>query len=225
MKNKIVIISLIIFAIVLAVLIGVYFIKQDKSAVNPKEITAQENQNNAPANKNEAPPKNQNENNQISAEQAQNKMVTDEFEVIVPAGWIQTAPAIGTSLMAVNSNENINDPAAQKINFKSYFAISRDVLQGKTIDEYSQTVKNSLQQIVSNVIFTKNQNIAAINGKSANAIEAEMSQQGVDFKVLMAIIRGEGDYVWVFSFNTTKNAWDKYKEIFYNIANSFRLKK
>jgi len=152
-------------------------------------------------------------------------MVTDEFEVIVPAGWIQTAPAIGTSLMAVNSNENINDPAAQKINFKSYFAISRDVLQGKTIDEYSQTVKNFLQQIVSNVIFTKNQNIAAINGKSANAIEAEMSQQGVDFKVLMAIIRGEGDYVWVFSFNTTKNAWDKYKEIFYNIANSFRLKK
>ncbi len=225
MKNKIVIISLIIFAIVLAILIGVYFIKQNESAVNPAGNTAQENQNNAPANKNGAPPKNQNENNQTSAGQAQNKMVTDEFEIIVPAVWVQTAPAMGTSLMAVNSNENINDQAAQKINFKSYFAVSRDILQGKTIDEYSQTVKSSLQQIVSNVIFTKNQNIAAINGKSAYAIEAEMSQQGVDFKVLMVIIRGERDDAWVFSFNTTKSAWDGYKEIFYNIANSFSLKK
>jgi len=191
MKNKTIVIILIVLGVALAVLIGIYFIRQNK---------------------------------QIDTEQSQNKLATNDFEVGLPTGWRQTAPAMGVSAMAVNANEHIDDPAAQKINFKSYFAVSYDTLQGKNISEYAQTVKSGLQQAISNSIFTKEQDMT-INGRSARAMEVELTQQGVNFKVLMVIVKGQGDDFWVMSFNTTKSSWEGYKETFYDIANSFSLKK
>ena len=206
MKKTIVSI-LIIAGVALAVFLGVYFTKQNKPAVDSVKNTAQENPS-----------------SQINTEQMQNKMVTDDFEIVVPDGWKQTAPAMGSSAMAVKINENLNDPAAQKINFQSYFAVSYDTLQDKNMSEYVQIVKNGLQQTIPGAIFTKDQDMT-INGKSAHAIEAELTQQGVNFKILMIAITGEEKDVWVMSFNTTKNSWDIYKETFYSIANSFSLKK
>jgi len=191
MKDKTIVIILIVLGVALAVLIGIYFIRQNK---------------------------------QIDTEQPQNKLATNDFEVGLPTGWRQTAPAMGVSAMAVNANEHIDDPAAQKINFKSYFAVSYDTFQGKNISEYAQTVKSGLQQAISNSIFTKEQDMT-INGRSARAMEVELTQQGVNFKVLMVIVKGQGDDFWVMSFNTTKSSWEGYKETFYDIANSFSLKK
>jgi hypothetical protein len=238
MKNKTVIAVLIILGIILAVLIGIYFIRQNKSLTNPSENIMQQNQNSVPVNSapensatNQMPALNEEgttssagTNKQTNTEQPQSKLVTDDFDVNLPAGWRQTAPAIGASAMAVNVNESINDPAAQKINFKSYFAVSYDVLQGKSMNEYVQIVKSGLQQSIANVVFTKEQNMT-INDKSAHAIEAELTQQGVNFKILMVVVKGQGDDVWVMSFNTTKSSWDGYKETFYGVANSFNLKK
>ena len=238
MKNKTIVIILIVLGVALAVLIGIYFIRQNKSPVNPSENAAQQNQNGVPANSasenaatNQAPASNPEgttsapgTNKQTNTEQSQSKLVTDDFDINLPAGWRQTAPAMGASAMAVNVNEHIDDPAAQKINFKSYFAVSYDTLQGKSMSEYEQIVKSGLQQTISNVVFTKEQDMT-INGKSAHAIEAELTQQGVNFKILMVIIKGQGDDVWVMSFNTTKSSWEGYKETFYGVANSFNLKK
>ena len=206
MKKTIVSI-LIIAGVALAVFLGVYFTKQNKPAVDSVKNTAQENPS-----------------SQINTEQAQNKMVTDDFEIVVPDGWKQTVPAMGASAMAVNVNENLNDTAAEKINFQSYFAMSYDTFQDKTMSEYVQIVKNGLQQTISGTIFTKDQDMT-INGKPAHAMEAELTQQGVNFKILMIAITGEGKDVWVMSFNTTKSNWDIYKETFYSTANSFSLKK
>jgi len=205
MKNKIVIIVLIFLGIALAVSISVYFTKQ----------TPAENQKGTESGTGAG--------NQANAEQPQNKIITDDFSINLPSGWKQTAPAIGASAMAVNANENINDPAVQKINFKSYLAVSYDTLQGKSMSDYLQIVKNGLSQTIQNVIFTKEQDIT-INENAAYAIEAELVQQGVNFKILMIVIAGQGEDVWVISFNTTKNSWDGYKETFYNIADSFSLK-
>lgn len=209
MKNKTVFFILIVLGIILAVLIGIYFFRQNKPAVNSTESTAQENLNNTPANETGQP---------------QNKIVTDDFEIVLPVGWKQAAPAMGASAMAVSANENLNDPAAQKINFRSYFAVSYDTFQGKTMNEYAQTVKDALKQAIPSVVFTKDQDMT-INGKSSHGLEAELTQQGVNFKILMVIISGKGDDVWGISFNTTKSGWDGYKETFYSIANSFSLKK
>lgn len=203
MKNKTIVSVLIILGIALAVFIGIYFIKQNKPPIDSSQNIGQ----------------------QINTEQTQNKkIVTDDFEIDVPAGWEKTAPAMGASAMAVKIDENLNDPAAQKINFKSYFAVSYDTLQDKNMSEYLQIVKNGLQQTVPGVVFTKDQDMS-INSKPAHIIEAELVQQGVNFKILLVVITGQGKDVWVMSFNTNKNSWDGYKETFYSIANSFSLKK
>jgi len=206
MKNKIII--LVIFAVILIILAGFYFFKQDKS------------KSDLPTNIKDSAEK----NNQTDNEQLQKKLVTDDFEITLPVGWEQTTPAIGTSAMAVNENEKLDDPAAQKINFKSYFAISYDTLQKKSLSEYLQNIKNTLLQTISNVVFTNEQDII-IDNKPARAVEAELTQQGVDFKILMVVIAGQQEDVWVISFNTTKSSWDGYKEIFSNITKSFSLKK
>ena len=238
MKNKTIVIILIALGVTMAVLIGIYFIRQNKSPVNPSENAAQQNQNGVPANSasentatNQAPASNPEGtasgteiNKQTDTEQPQNKLVTNDFEVGLPTGWRQTAPAMGASAMAINANKHIDDPAAQKINFKSYFAVSYDTFQGKNMSEYAQTVKSGLQQAISNSIFTKEQDMT-INGRSARAMEVELTQQGVNFKILMVIVKGQGDDVWVMSFNTTKSSWEGYKETFYELANSFSLKK
>jgi len=50
MKNKTIVIILIALGVALAVLISIYFIRQNKSPVNPSENAAQQNQNGVPAN-------------------------------------------------------------------------------------------------------------------------------------------------------------------------------
>jgi len=217
MKNKVTIIALIIPGIALVVLVGFYFVKQNKSLINLPQNAMQSNQ--ASTGNQEKANDGIGVNNQI-----QNKLVTDDFEVTLPVGWEKTAPAIGASAMAVNRNEKLDDPAAQKINFKSYLAVSYDTLQGKGLSEYLQTVKNGLSQIVSNVVFTNEQDVM-INGRSAHALEAELAQQGVNFKILMVVITGQGEDVWVMSFNTIKSSWDGYQETFSDMVQSFSLKK
>jgi len=210
MKNKITIFILIIVVAVVAALIGFYFVQKNRSPIDFVNNVVLPDQSGV--------------NNQVSAEQLQNKLVTDDFEITLPAGWRKTEPVMGASAMAINANEQLSDPAAQKINFKSYMAVSYDTLQGKSLSEYSQSVKNQLSQAISNVVFANEQDVM-INGRSARAIEAELTQQGVNYKILMVVVTGKGDDVWVMSFNTLQSSWMGYQEVFSGIANSFNLKK
>lgn len=210
MKNKIAIIVSIIVVIVIVAVISFYFIQKNKSSISSIENTM--------------PPSQPGVSDQTGTEQPQNKLVTDDFEINLPAGWRQTAPTMGASAMAVNTNEQLNDPAAQKINFRTYFAVSYDTLQEKSLSEYLQSVKNQLQQTISNAVFAQERDIT-INDKAARAVEINLTQQGVDYKILMIVVAGKGDDVWVMSFNTIKSSWDGYEETFSSIAKSFSLKK
>lgn len=214
MKSKITIIILIVVGVTVAAVIGFYFIKQNKPSTDQVGNGALSNQNIA---------SNQIYNNQTNSGQAQNKLVTDDFEINLPAGWQKTAPAIGSSAMAVKADEQLNDPAAQKINFRSYFAVSYDTTQGKSLSEYMQTVQGQLQQTISGIIFAQEHD-ATINGKAARAFEADFNQRGVNFKILMVAIKGTGDDVWVISFNTLQDTWAEYQDTFSDIASSFNLK-
>lgn len=200
MKNKTVIFILAGLAAITtaSIFTYLYLAKQKQSNVNPADNVARENAGNP------------------------SKFTTDDFSIDIPVGWKQTAPPMGASAMIVNVNENFDEPAAQKINFKSYLAVSYDTLQGTAMDAYLEAVKIGLQQTIPNTVFITDKKIT-ISGKPANAIEMAMNQQGVNFKVLMVIVGGINEDVWVISFNTTKNNWDIYKEMFYNIADSFSL--
>lgn len=209
MKNKIIIIVIIIVVVAGATLVGVYFIRHNA-------LTPSGNQGGTESDAGAR--------NLANTGQPQSKIITDDFSIDLPVGWKQTPPAMGASVMAVNANENINDPASQKINFKSYFAVSYDTLKGKSINEYSQTIKDGLSRTFPDVVFAKEQDIA-INGNSAHVMEVELIQQGVNFKILMVAVVGHGDDAWVMSFNTTKSGWDGYKETFSDVVKSFSLKK
>ncbi|MFA5021915.1 MAG: hypothetical protein WC508_02475 [Patescibacteria group bacterium] len=209
MKNKIAIVVLIIAVIVIAAGIGFYFIQKNNTPANYVEDTMPSDQFGT--------------NNQINSEQPQNKLVTDDFEISLPGGWRNTPPALGASVMAVKVDEKTSGPAAQKINFKSYLAVSYDTLQGKSLSEYLRGVQNQLQQTISSVVFAQERD-TTINGKPARAFEASFTQQGVNFKLLMVAVKGAGDDVWIISFNTLQNTWGEYQEAFSDIANSFNLK-
>jgi len=209
MRNKIAIIVSIIVIVAIAAVIGFYFIQKNKAPASLIE-------NNMPLRQSGA-------NDQISSEQSQNKLITDDFEINLPEGWRKTAPAMGSSAMAVNADEQLNDPAAQKINFRSYFAVSYDTLQGESLNEYLQGVKSQLQQTISGVVFAQEHD-TTINGKAARAFEASFIQQGVNFKILMVAVKGTGDDVWIISFNTLQSAWAEYQKTFSDIAGSFSLK-
>jgi|GEM_PF-1281306 len=155
---------------------------------------------------------------------AQSELATDDFSVNLPKGWQRAEAGIGISAMAVNIEENVTDPAAQKINFKTYLAVVYDTLQNRTLGDYLQSAKNGLRQAVPSVVFAKEEELS-VNGRPTFTLEAELTQQGVNFYVLMAMIKGEGDDVWVMSFNTVKDSWQEYKKEFYNTINSFTLKK
>jgi len=209
MKNKIAIIVLIIAIVAIVGGIGFYFIQKNKMPANSLENTT--------------PPSQTGTNNQVNSEQSQNKLVTDDFEISLPEGWRKTTPAMGASAMAVKADEQLTDPAAQKINFRSYFAVSYDTLQGKSLSEYLQSVKIQLQQTISSTVFAQEHD-TTINGKPARAFEASFTQQGVNFKILMVAVKGVNDDVWVISFNTLQSTWVEYQKVFSDIANSFSLK-
>ena len=209
MKNKIIIIVIIVVVVVGAALVGVYFIRHNVPTPSGNQGGTESDAGTR---------------NPANTGQPQSKIITDDFSIDLPVGWKQTSPAMGASVMAVNANENINDPASQKINFKSYFAVSYDTLKGKSINEYSQTIKDELSRTFPDVVFAKEQDVA-INGNSAHVMEVELTQQGVNFKILMVAVVGHRDDAWVMSFNTTKSGWDGYKETFSDVVKSFSLKK
>ena len=206
MKNKNIIIISIVLIMAGLILAEFFVFKQDK----PLDVNKNDNYTQ--------------EGDSLDTEQMENKLVTDNFSLNLPAGWIKTDAIEGVTAMAINSKENITDPAAKAINFKTYIAVSEDILNGKSLKEYMQIVKDGLRETISNVIFS-NENEVVINERPAYAMEANLTQQNVNFKVLMVAVQGEGDDVWVISFNTIAGNWADYENIFSNIANSFTLKK
>lgn len=164
----------------------------------------------------------QNGGQAASQQQTTHKLVTDDFDMVIPQGWTQSTPAQGVSVMVVNSQEKIDDPAAKEINFKSYFAVSRDVSEEGLVG-YLETIKNSLGQIIPGIVF-EGERDGSINGRDAKVIEAKMTQKGVDFKALVVLVKGDGNDVWIISFSTVKDKWEEYKETFNKVADSFKLK-
>jgi len=220
MKN-----TFIVLIAVVAVTVGLtsfFLLKKDSSFFSP-ENTFQEDLTGQPADEPEQETEQTQEQNLDQIIEENQKIVTDDFSIDLPAGWARAESKAGVLAMAINYNEQIQDPEAQKINFQSYLAVIYDTLQGGSLADYGQTVKSALEQSIPSTVFTKDQDLT-INGRLSHAIEAEMTQQGIDLKVLLVVIEGEGDDVWGISFNTVRSNWEGYREAFYNTANSFVVK-
>lgn len=210
MKNKIAGIVFILVAIG-AVGTAFYFRGENMPSVDPIETSTV------------IPPDQIVEDGKIDLGQLESKLETDNFEIDIPAGWRKTAPALGSLVTMVKVDEQINDPEAKKAGFKSYFAVGHDSARGKTLAEYTETVKGQLRQIMSGVVFTEDRDLS-INGESARAFEVDFNELGIDFKVFMVVVEGTSNDVWVISFNTLQSLGDEYRETVFEIVESFKLK-
>jgi hypothetical protein len=148
--------------------------------------------------------------------------VGEDFTIISPPGWIQSH--MPSTLVSFH-NPDENHPkgsAAEKINFKSYMAVSFDNAQGKKLEEIIETTKQQIQGVASSVSFDS-ETAGTIDNQPVKFIEASLNQQNVDFKVLMAIVTKDEKYFTI-SANTTSEKWMSYRDTFYNTINSFKFK-
>lgn len=153
------------------------------------------------------------------------RLVTkDAFSLEAPANWKESLALLpGVSLMMVNSTETSERPEVKKINFKSYFSVSYATLDGKTLDEYTAYLKDKLTRMVAGISF-QDLEPTIIDGRPAKVFSADLTQQGVDFKLLMFVAEGKDKDVWMISFNTLATDLTEYQSLFSQIATSFRVK-
>jgi len=150
-------------------------------------------------------------------------LVKDDFSLSLPKGWKETSAPAGVSAMATNIEEEIADSKAKRINFRTYVSVNYDSLNSRSKEEYLNFVKNSLIQTLPGITFTY-EKTGSIDSRDAYFIEAEVRQQQIDFKILLVLIKGNDEDVWRLNFNTLKSNWIDYKELFYQTAETFKVK-
>lgn len=156
----------------------------------------------------------------LTGEGEDNVLIKDEFTILQPVGWLQANPPEGVSAMVVNYNEGENEYG---LNFKTYFAVSHDVLEESTMEEYVQLFKSEIASIDGSAVFSGD-NSVNINGRNAQAFEIGMNQMNINFKILVVMVEGRDNDIWTISFNTFASNWDNYQGLFSDITNSFKLK-
>ncbi|OGZ24660.1 MAG: hypothetical protein A2896_01865 [Candidatus Nealsonbacteria bacterium RIFCSPLOWO2_01_FULL_43_32] len=157
-------------------------------------------------------------------------LVKDDFQITLPPGWqevqeVKDFPGVLT--MAVDAKEEIQDEKAKNIDFQTNFSIKRDDLAKYSslsgAADYVKSIKDSLAQLIPGINFTHEEQ-RTIGGRNAFFIECESTQQEIDFKTLLVFIEGNNQTIWAISFNTFQDSWTAYRDLFYQTAESFRLK-
>lgn len=149
-------------------------------------------------------------------------LTKDGFRALLPAGWSETKGLPGISFMAVNQKEENTDPAVQKINFKTYYAVKYDKLAGKSLIEFAQYYKDLIKQSITGITYQKEEE-HQFNDRAGYVLEGLVNQQGAEIKFLVVFLKGNGDDVWILSFDTALNNWDRYADQFEKIIQDFEI--
>jgi len=154
--------------------------------------------------------------------QPNNIYVSDDFTIAPPVGWIQTH--LPSTLVSYQNSKETQPKGseAEKINFKSYMAISSYSSNGKTLNEVVDLVKHQVESVAPGISFAP-LGEGTIDNQPAKFIEANVSMQNVDFKVMLAVVM-KGDKYFTISSNTTVEKWPEYRAIFYSVVDSFKFK-
>lgn len=200
----------VILLLIVAAGAGIYYFSQQKS-IQPNTSGANQ-------------PQNQQQKSSLPAKPAENRYEGEDFSIVIPEGWDRSQQPLSGTLLALykNKEDHADDPNAQKINFKSYMAISFDRTQGKTKSQIVDMVKQSLLQLSPNAKINALPE-ETVDNQTADLVEISLAQQDVNFKVLVAVII-KGDKYFTLSANTTEKKWDSYKENFYKALKSMKLK-
>lgn len=152
-------------------------------------------------------------------------IIKDGFSIILPVGW-QEINNNTVLMMAVDTENEIVDPALEKIGFQTNFSLKKDNFSKYAgIDDmqaYVEDIKVSLVQMISGIKFTAEEK-GTIDGRPAVYIECLSTQREISFKTLLVFVGGQDQDVWAISFNTSEYLWPSYRDLFYHIAGSFKL--
>lgn len=152
-----------------------------------------------------------------------NLLERESFSVLMPEGWQEADTGDDFSAIVINNQEEVVNAKAQEINFKTYFAVNPDSLQGTDLADYIQLFKEQIVQMDVGAVFANEREIS-IDGREASAFEINMRQSEIDFKVLAVLVKGDGDDLWIITFNTLAENWDGYQNLLSQIVESFQLK-
>ncbi len=148
---------------------------------------------------------------------------SEDFSIMVPEGWSTANQLPGSLLTITNVGEtHANDPAAQKINFKSYISVSFDKTQGKSLDKIVDDLNLQLKQTIASTKVINSQD-DVIDDQKAKIVELTLTQQEVNFTIFIVVV-AKADKYFVISGNTPTSKWEENKEIFENVARSFKFK-
>jgi flagellar basal body-associated protein FliL len=153
----------------------------------------------------------------------ENILATDDFSLTYPTPWRQVSSITGVSAMLIRVNENITNPAAKKMNFQTYLAVSYDFSEGKTKEQVVEYLKNELYLVLPEAIFSQ-ENFLTINGREAYATEITFRKSGLDFRVLEVVVWGNENDLWVLSYNTLEELWQDNVSDFEKMTKSFIVK-
>jgi hypothetical protein len=154
----------------------------------------------------------------------QGKIETDYFQLTLPSGWeTQEPPPEKFFLKATYGKGDSNDFLARKINYKTNLYIAHEELNGKTMPEYIQLLKDGVQKSKDNVIF-HSENETSFNNHKAYLLDVELKENNIEFKSILGVIQAKSGEVWVMSFNTPKLDWVTTAPQFYSILDSFEIK-
>ncbi len=149
-------------------------------------------------------------------------MENEFFSVKLLNEWIQVQPISGAYAMAIKDKEQINDAVAKELGFASYYSVVKDTYIEKSVQDYLNKIKTSLEQNFTGIILSDKESHKTENGE-IYFIESEFNHQNINLKSLLAInIKNEN--VWIVSFNTLQEKWQEYENLFYEIADSFKIK-
>lgn len=161
---------------------------------------------------------------QKNNEEMTNKGILEKegYSIKLPEGWKEAEGVSGASATIVNAKEEVIEPNAQKINFRSYYSVINDNLAENSPEDYFKKITESLKKSFPDIGAIKEED-KIVSENKIHFMEIEIRQQEIDFKVLLAVITKDKN-VWTISFNTLKSNWEKYRELFYQIAGDFKIK-
>lgn len=120
----------------------------------------------------------------------------------LPEGWREINPmAEGVSISAKKDKANFN--------------VTKDKMENVNIKEYGQYLKEEIKKAAPEIKFTK---------ETEEGFEAELNQQGIDYKSRLVLKQGQNNEIWILTFNAPKNEWEKYSVDFENILKNFSIK-
>jgi hypothetical protein len=143
----------------------------------------------------------------------------DGFTILVPAGWAEVNYMAGATIVANPGEENL-DPVLKKSGFKSYFSVTREKMREKTWGQAITYVGTIVSGAAPEIKYAAERD-GVLAGSTMHYWEADLERDGAKFKILVYALRGDGDDLWILTFNTGASMWPAYSRLAPKVFDSF----